>query len=253
MTHQPAITDTSRSTALQPLAARINAAHDNACASVRAGLDYARQAGDALIEVKQRLTHGAFLPWVAEHTNLGARTAQGYMRLAREWPRLVASEDAQRVADLPLRGALALLAERPAARATDPRLAAEQLSIEVVTLHGSLAALAHALEAPGLTLAEAAAIERRAGELETAVRALLEETAADKGYHAGGLTGPNPMYEFVAETAGGPGHALGEIIYKARRYAARRDPADLVKIAAWAYLVWRFDHPDTRHPGGGGR
>ena len=58
---------------------------------------------------------------------------------------------------------------------------------------------------------------------------------------------------FVAETAGGPGHALDEIIYKVRRYAARRDPADLVKIAAWAYLVWRFDHPDTRHPGGGGR
>ena len=35
------------------------------------------------------------------------------------------------------------------------------------------------------------------------VRELLDETAADKGYHQGGLTGPNPMYAFVAETAGG--------------------------------------------------
>ena len=201
MTHQPAITDTSRSTALQPLAARINAAHDNACASVRAGLDYARQAGDALIEVKQRLTHGAFLPWVAEHTNLGARTAQGYMRLAREWPRLVASEDAQRVADLPLRAALALLAERPAARATDPRLAAEQLSIEGVTLRGSLVALAHALEAPGLTLAEAAAIERRAGELETAVA--MWKLEAERG--AGRLLTEAPwLQEIVAHPENWP-------------------------------------------------
>ena len=76
-----------------------------------------------------------------------------------------------------------------------------------------------------------------------AVRALLDETAAGKGYHRSGLTGSNPLYEFVAETAGGPGHALGEIIYKVRRYAARRDPDDLAKIAAWAFLVWRFDRP----------
>ena len=67
--------------------------------------------------------------------------------------------------------------------------------------------------------------------------------AAAKGYNQTGLTGPNPMYAFVAETAGGPGHALGEIIYKTRRYAARRDSEDLVKIAAWAYLVWCFDRP----------
>ncbi len=77
-----------------------------------------------------------------------------------------------------------------------------------------------------------------------AVRELLDETAAQKGYHQTGLVGPNPMFAFVAETAGGPEHALGEIIYKVRRYAARRDSEDLVKIAAWAYLVWCFDHPE---------
>ena len=78
-----------------------------------------------------------------------------------------------------------------------------------------------------------------------AVSDLLDRQAAEKGYHQSGLTGPNPLYEFVSETAGGPGHALGEIVYKVRRYAARRDPEDLVKVAAWAYLVWRFDRPDA--------
>ena len=58
------------------------------------------------------------------------------------------------------------------------------------------------------------------------------------------LAGPNPLYQFVSETVGGPGHALGEMIFKIRRYAARRDPEDLLKIAAWAYLVWCFDHPE---------
>ncbi len=80
-----------------------------------------------------------------------------------------------------------------------------------------------------------------------AVRELLDETAADKGYQRTGLAGPNPMYEFVAETAGGPGHALGEIIYKVRRYAARGNPEDLAKIAAWAFLVWCFDRPGGAH------
>ena len=79
-----------------------------------------------------------------------------------------------------------------------------------------------------------------------AVRDLLDETVADKGYHRSGLTGPNPLYALASDMAGGPSHACGEITYKAIRYAKRRDPNDLLKIAAWAYLVWRFDRPDAR-------
>ena len=70
---------------------------------------------------------------------------------------------------------------------------------------------------------------------------LLGQDAAGKGYHAAGLDGPNPLYAFVTETVGGPGHALGEIIFKTRRYAALRWPDDLAKISAWAFLVWRHD------------
>ena len=79
-----------------------------------------------------------------------------------------------------------------------------------------------------------------------AVRELLDESAADKGYHRSGLSGPNPLYALVSDLAGGPGHALGEITYKTVRYAKRRDPNDLPKVAAWAYLVWRFDRSDAR-------
>ena len=76
-----------------------------------------------------------------------------------------------------------------------------------------------------------------------AVRDLLDETAADKGYQRTGLSGPNPLYALVNEIANGPGHALGEIVYKAIRYSKRRDPSDLAKSSAWAFLIWRFDRP----------
>ncbi len=74
-----------------------------------------------------------------------------------------------------------------------------------------------------------------------AVRALLDETAADKGYHQTGLTGPNPLYALVNEIANGPGHPLGEIVHKVTRYAARGNLEDLEKIAAWSFLIWKFD------------
>ena len=73
------------------------------------------------------------------------------------------------------------------------------------------------------------------------MRRLLDHDAAGKGYHSAGPDGPNRLYAFVAETVGGPGHALGEIVFKTRRYAALRRPEDLAKLAAWAFLVWRHD------------
>ncbi len=73
------------------------------------------------------------------------------------------------------------------------------------------------------------------------VTALLEPTAAAKGYNSAGIDGFNRLYTFVQSTVGHQTHAhgLGEIIYKAVRYAAKGQPEDLVKIAAWAFLVWK--------------
>lgn len=74
-------------------------------------------------------------------------------------------------------------------------------------------------------------------QFTAAVRASMEGTASDKGYNLTGVDGPNALYDFVHDTVGGDGHAIGEIIYKAKRYARKGNPEDLVKAAAWAYLV----------------
>jgi hypothetical protein len=71
------------------------------------------------------------------------------------------------------------------------------------------------------------------------VKILLEPTASEKGYNTTGVKGKNELYEFVSSHASG--HALGEIIYKAVRYGKKKDKNDILKIAAWAYLIWKFD------------
>lgn len=71
------------------------------------------------------------------------------------------------------------------------------------------------------------------------VEALLNGTAAGKGYNPHGPDGVNPLYEFVQTMNGGHEHALGEIVYKARRYAAKGNPEDILKIAAWAFLIYK--------------
>ena len=76
------------------------------------------------------------------------------------------------------------------------------------------------------------------------VKELLEPTAISKGYNITGVDGPNELYDFVHGIAGGNGHALGEIIYKVRRYVSKGDPRDIEKIAAWAFLVWRKHHTE---------
>ena len=73
------------------------------------------------------------------------------------------------------------------------------------------------------------------------VEALLNYAASDKGYNRTGVDGENALYDFVNSIVGENKHALGEIIYKVRRYASKRDPKDVLKIAAWAFLIWR-DH-----------
>jgi hypothetical protein len=74
---------------------------------------------------------------------------------------------------------------------------------------------------------------------QTLVADLLLKKAVEKGYSGGGKAGGRKLIDFVAEEiADGDGHALGEIVYKARRYKNKRNPEDLVKVAAWAFLAW---------------
>lgn len=79
-----------------------------------------------------------------------------------------------------------------------------------------------------------------------AVRDLVEGKAQDKGYNETGPDGPNELFDFVYGIAG-DGHALGEIVYKAKRYARKHNPEDLLKAAAWAYLILK--HAEGRLAG----
>ncbi len=100
--------DLSASNSLADLAHRIRAEHEAAGASFQRGAKHAMAAGDLLIEAKEQVKHGQWLPWLAEHCSISERTAQLYMRLAKARPEVEAK--AQRVADLSLRGAIAALA-----------------------------------------------------------------------------------------------------------------------------------------------
>ncbi len=95
---------------LVDLATAIDAEHRQAHASFRACVAHALEAGRLLMAAKAAVAHGEWLPWLAANTEVSERTAQAYMRLARELPELDA-EKAQRVSDLPLRDALAVLSE----------------------------------------------------------------------------------------------------------------------------------------------
>ena len=76
-----------------------------------------KQAGEAilgigqrLIEAKEMLPHGEWLPWLTERVEFSPRTAQNFMRLAREW------SNTQTLADLGASKALTLLALPPEER-----------------------------------------------------------------------------------------------------------------------------------------
>jgi hypothetical protein len=110
--------DTPPALSLDALAANINANHNAAECTARTALDYARAAGDELLLAKAQVEHGQWLPWLAANCpRVATRTAQAYMKLAREWETL-ALKNADS-AHLTLDGALKLLAA-PAEPEADP-------------------------------------------------------------------------------------------------------------------------------------
>jgi len=94
---------------LGQLATEINREHAAAQSSLRAGLEHAQAAGVLLLEARGLCPYGTWLPWLREHFVGSERTAQAYMRVAREWDRLTEGNP-QHVADLPYREALQALA-----------------------------------------------------------------------------------------------------------------------------------------------
>src|SRR4051794_38084215 len=87
------------------LAERINAAITRAQEAGREAVARAVEAGALLLEAKKKVGHGGWGEWLERNRQMAERTAQAYMRLARELPKLEPAK-AQRVADSSLRDAL---------------------------------------------------------------------------------------------------------------------------------------------------
>jgi len=106
------MTDTTNSP-LTELTAKVKAEHLAATAAARKALDHALDCGDALIEAKKWVPHGSWQAWL-ETVGLSKRTAQLYMRLARNRDAL----ESATVAHLSIRAAADMLAKKSAARPT---------------------------------------------------------------------------------------------------------------------------------------
>jgi hypothetical protein len=93
---------------LPDLAARIRAEHEAVSEALAESVRHAIAAGELLIEAKAALAHGQWLPWLREQCSLSERSAQLYMRVARNRAEIEA-QMRNGVADLSLNEAAALL------------------------------------------------------------------------------------------------------------------------------------------------
>src|SRR5262245_40621328 len=101
-------TDINRSNSLADLAAQIRAEHEATSAALKSSVEHAIKAGDLLLEAKAQIKHGQWLPWLQEHCELSERSAQLYMRIAKE-RETIEAQIRNGVADLTLNQAAALL------------------------------------------------------------------------------------------------------------------------------------------------
>jgi len=100
--------DLARSNSLTNLAARIRTEHAATSAAFKSSIKHAMAAGDLLIEAKAQLQHGRWLPWLRDHCTISERTAQLYMRVAKNRA-MIETQIRNDVADLSLGEVAALL------------------------------------------------------------------------------------------------------------------------------------------------
>lgn len=95
---------------LDDLARRINAEHEQCAAAADAALPHVLVAGMLLIEAKKQVPVGSWGDWLARHCELALKTAQVYMKVARELPERLHADVSVPVARLSTYQALKLLA-----------------------------------------------------------------------------------------------------------------------------------------------
>ena len=108
-----AATDTAadrlaQSNSLADLAARIKVEHTAVSTALNESVKHAIAAGELLIEAKDQIAHGQWLPWLDDHCTISERTAQLYMRCAKN-RRAIEDQIRNGVADLSLNEAAAML------------------------------------------------------------------------------------------------------------------------------------------------
>ncbi len=94
---------------LPDLAARIRAEHTAIHGLLGESIRRAMAAGDLLIEAKALVRHGQWLPWLRDHCTISERTAQLYMRVAKNRAEIEKRSDDCGFEDLTLNEAAALL------------------------------------------------------------------------------------------------------------------------------------------------
>ena len=94
---------------LAALADKINEEHRRCEGALLEGMEHAIRAGEHLLQAKELAPHGSWLGWLRDNFEGSKRTAQDYMRVAREVPRLPA-EMRDAVAHLPYREIIRTLA-----------------------------------------------------------------------------------------------------------------------------------------------
>jgi hypothetical protein len=92
----------SLSNRLPTLAEEINEAHELAMQHASAAVMHGVKVGQLLLEAKDTVPHGKWLPWLRENVAFSERTAQAYMRVADKTP----PEIRNGAADFSLRKAL---------------------------------------------------------------------------------------------------------------------------------------------------
>ena len=103
------MSELAASNSLADLAARIRFEHTAVADNLSEALAHSMAAGDLLLEAKAQLKHGQWLPWLKDHVDISERTAQLYMRTAKNRAE-IESQKRNSVADLTLSEAVALLA-----------------------------------------------------------------------------------------------------------------------------------------------
>ena len=183
-------------------------------------LELKKQAGKALlgigqrlIEAKETLSHGEWLPWLTERVEFSERTAQYYMQLAREWtnPQSIADLGATKafkllalpaeereafiqehnVVDMSARELAQAVKERDEARAAAEHAAADQRAAEQARdkmaedmrllnarLSGAREEREQAMQAVSRLEAELADLKAR--PVEVAVETVVDQDAIDK-------------------------------------------------------------------------